>query len=298
MQILITIYYGENHITILKISNLGAFFEVIQIYSKLIGSPLNKIDFDSRNNNSILVVHFDTINNLFRRRFLMVNFPIKIKLNIKNLNKMEENSSYKINILPNDIIVQKNNETKCEKIKMHDFKEMKEISKEINKTIQEDNLKKISSIIKKLSPYEDYFNKYLINKEKFKWNSDKFESFYHYCKFKLFLNYSCVDERCQVEYYISAIKIFTNMYEELSGITNVNYYEKICAITSFYRKLKSDFENKENKCFLIGEYKLININDNKNYCYKLVYEFINNIINNLKENSKIFFTSIASKFWF
>ena len=287
-KFLISLYYGENYITILKTRNLGACFEVIQIYSKSIGIPLNKIDFDSGDNYSISVVHFDTINNLFRRRFLMVNFPIKIKLNIKNLNKMEENSSYKINILPNDIIVQKNNVSNCEKIKMHDFKEMKEISKEIDKTIQEINLKRISSITKKLSPYEYYFNQYLINKAKFEWNSDEFESFYHYCKFKLFLNYSCVDEKYQVEYYISANKIFTNIYEELSGITNVNYYEKICAITSFYRRLKSDFENKENKDFLIGEYKLININDNKNYCYKLVYDFINNIINNLKENSKIF----------
>ena len=52
-KFLITLYYGENHITILKTRNLGACFEVIQIYSKLIGSPLNKIDFDSGNNNSI-----------------------------------------------------------------------------------------------------------------------------------------------------------------------------------------------------------------------------------------------------
>lgn len=60
-----------------------------------------------------------------------------------------------------------------------------------------------------------------------------------------------------IEYYNSAIKIFTNIYEQLKKIYNVSNYEKICAITSLYRRLKRDFNNKENIAYLIGEYTLI-----------------------------------------
>ena len=46
------------------------------------------------------------------------------------------------------------------------------------------------------------------------------------------------------------------------------------AITSLYRRLKGDFDNKENIAYLIGEYTLLNMNDNKIICYNLVYNFI------------------------
>ena len=60
------------------------------------------------------------------------------------------------------------------------------------------------------------------------------------------------------------------------------------AITSLYRRLKGDFDNKENIAYLIGEYTLLNMNDNKIICYNLVYNFISKIIDNLKKNSFIF----------
>ena len=295
-KFLITLYFGENHITIYKSRNLGVCLEVIQIYSNLFGNPLNKIDFDYGNNNTISCVHFDTIGNKFRRRFLVVNFPINIKLNKKDLNKMKANSSYKVNILPNDIIVQENKKTECEKIKIDNFCLIKEISEDINKIIQEDQIKEVTTIIEKLKNYEKYFNQNLLNKEKYEWISEEFVAYYHYCKFKLFLNYSCVFEKKQVDYYSSAIKIFNRIYEEITKMENVNYYEKICAIVSLYRRLKIDFDNKENKLALIGEYKLINIKDNDNYCYKLVYKFIFDIIDKLKENSFIFLPLLQANF--
>ena len=96
-----------------------------------------------------------------------------------------------------------------------------------------------------------------MNKGEDNWNSDEFISYFHYFKFKLFLNYTYVNNNRQVAIYNSAIKIFTNIYEQLKKIYNISNYEKIYAITSLYRRLKEDFNNKENIAYLIGEYTLI-----------------------------------------
>ena len=45
-KFLITLYYGENHITILKSYNISACFKIIQTYSNLIGAPLKETTFD------------------------------------------------------------------------------------------------------------------------------------------------------------------------------------------------------------------------------------------------------------
>ena len=158
----------------------------------------------------------------------------------------------------------------------------------LEKIIQDKDLNKITKIIKDLAPYDNYFNQNLMNKGEDNWNSDEFISYFHYFKFKLFLNYTYVNDNRQVEYYNSAIKIFTNIYEQLKKIYNISNYEKICAITSLYRRLNGDFNNKENIAYLIGEYTLLNMNDNKIKCYNLVYNFISKIIDNLKKNSFIF----------
>lgn len=82
---------------------------------------------------------------------------------------------------------------------------------------------------------------------------------------------------------LQAMGIFKNIFQELTKISNISNYDKICAITSFYRRLKADFQNKENKDSIVGEYKLLNMNNNNNKCYKLVYDFITKIIDNLKK---------------
>ena len=74
--------------------------------------------------------------------------------------------------------------------------------------------------------------------------------------------------------------IFKNTYKELDIILNSTFYEKICPIAFLYIKLKIDCENKKNKNYLIGKYKLLNMNDNKIKCYNLAYGFITNINNN------------------
>ena len=87
-KFVITLYYGENHITIFKSLNVGICYEIIQIYSKSLGIPLEKIYFDTGKNNEISVDHFDTINNNFRRRFLIQVikcFCFRMKLSFKKI---------------------------------------------------------------------------------------------------------------------------------------------------------------------------------------------------------------------
>lgn len=81
-------------------------------------TPLDRINFISEDKQEVSAAYFDTISNIYKRRFLLVNFPINVKLNFNKINKMKENSSYKINILPHDIIVQENQESKL-KIKLN-----------------------------------------------------------------------------------------------------------------------------------------------------------------------------------
>ena len=203
---------------------------------------------------------------------------------------MKEKSSYKINILSNDAAVQENSKFLYEKIKMNDFEKMKEICIWIDKITQDKDLNKISKITKELVPYENYFNQNLMNKGEYQWNIEEFKFYFYYFKFKLFLLHACSFDNRKVDYYSSALKIYSNIYEDLTNITNISFYEKICAITSLYQRLKGDAENKENKKYIIGKYTLLNMNNinNDNICYKLVKDFINKIIENLEEKSFIF----------
>ena len=292
-KFIITLYYDENHITIFKSFKVGVTYEIIHVFSNQNMTPLDRINFISEDKQEVSAAYFDTISNIYKRRFLLVNFPINVKLNFNKINKMKENSSYKINILPHDIIVQENQESKLKnKIKLDDFNKMKNIVKDIDEFIKKDRINmdfnEMKKIINKLNPYENYFNQNLMDKEDNNWNQDELTFYYHYFLFKLYLNYATIDDSSRITYYYSAMKIFKNIYKELDKISNVNIYEKICGLVSLYMSIKSDCDNKENKCHLIGEYKLLNMNNNKIKCYNLAYEFIFNIIDNLKENSFIF----------
>ena len=70
--------------TFINSLNFGVCYEIIQIYSKLIGKSLHKVDFDFGKNNEISAIHFDIIGNSFRRKFLIiVNFYYKYKIKNK-----------------------------------------------------------------------------------------------------------------------------------------------------------------------------------------------------------------------
>ena len=175
---------------------------------------------------------------------------------------MKDNSNYKINLLPNDIIINEvEKTTKTHKKELNNIDKIKTICLKLDGIIQYKkkniDLNQVSSVQKDLASYDDYFNQNLMNKADYTWSSDEFASYYYYFKFKLFLNYVFFDDNKKVEYYLKAMKIFTNIYQELKEISNVSFYEKIGALTSLYARLKTDFEHKDNKNHLIGEYRLL-----------------------------------------
>ena len=290
----ISLYYGENHLTILRSARVGTTYEIINFFPKNSQmKPIDKIDFFIENNQKISAKYFDTIGNDYKRRFLLVNFPIYIKLNFIGIKKMKENLSYKIDMFENDIIIHENKESPSkEKIKLNDFNKMTTISKEIENFIKNErtkvNFDQMKKIIEELQPYDNYFNQNLMNKEDNNWRSEEFNFYYYYFQFKLYLMYVTNKDSTKITYYQAANQIFKNTFKELEKMKNVTFFQKICAIVSLYIRFKTDCENKENKSHLIGQYKLINIDDNKIKCYNLVYEFISKIINNLKENSLIY----------
>ena len=92
---------------------------------------------------------------------------------------MKEKSSYKINILPNNVIIQENSISKSEeKEKLEDFNKMKYFMEQIDELVKNNrnniNLTKMEKIIKDLEPFDKYFNQNLINKENNHWGYDEF----------------------------------------------------------------------------------------------------------------------------
>ena len=292
-KFIITIYFDENHITIFKSSKIGVTYEIIQVFPNKSIIPLDKIDFIDVNNKLISAKHFDTINNVYKKRFMLVNFPINVKLNLNKIYKMKENGNYKINLFPNDIIIQEiKRNKKIQKEELIDLNEWNNIVKDIDALIEKNrkntDLVKMKKIIDEIEKYDKYFNQNLMNKEEENWNLEEFTFYYYYFQFKLFIKYVCANNIRKISYYHSAMGIYKKIFNELEEMKNITPYEKICAIASLYNRLNSDCDNKENKNYIIGEYELINMENNKIKCYNLAYEFISKIINNLKENSFIF----------
>lgn len=122
--------------------------------------PLDKIDFSCESNQEISATFFDTIGNSYKRRFLLNNFHINVKLNFNKINKMKEKSSYKISIIPKDIIMQKNKAALLtKKVELNDFNKMANLTKEIDNYIKKDREKidydEMRIINKELKSYDD-----------------------------------------------------------------------------------------------------------------------------------------------
>ena len=122
--------------------------------------PLDKIDFSCESNQEISATFFDTIGNSYKRRFLLNNFHINVELNFNKINKMKEKSSYKISIIPKDIIMQKNKAALLtKKVELNDFNKMANLTKEIDNYIKKDREKidydEMRIINKELKSYDD-----------------------------------------------------------------------------------------------------------------------------------------------
>ena len=291
-KFIITLYNCENHITIFKSSIVGICCEIIQIYSDKIEIPLDKIIFYSEEN-QFIVTNFDKNENTYRRRFLIVNCSKNIR-NITEFKKMKNAKNYIINLLPKDIIIQRNNdkEKEIKKVNLKNFNKFKQIFVKIDELIKIGKSKKddvaISTIKKKLKSYKKYFYQNLINKGNCDWKPEEFISYYYFYKFKIFLRYIYTHSSEKIIYYYKALQIYEKIYKDLNDIFNATIYDKICIIKSLYGQFLKECNNKANKYSNIGEYKILNRAANEIKCYNLAFNFISEIIKNLKETSSIF----------
>ena len=296
IKFLVTLYYDENHMTIFKSKKIGFCFEVInQISYDEDKFPLEEISFKDGNDSNILVKDYDNIGNKYRRRFLVVNAPNEINLPLKNLNNLKHNMSYKIVVLPKTQIlvyeIRKSEEIFKNDINLEEFKILQNRIEKVMREKQEDEM---ITIFNSLQLYNTYFDQILINKEDFDWKLAEFQAFYFYHAFKLFFHSEIEkDDRIRKFYRLSE-SVFSTNYETLLCNLNMSIYDKILAIKSLYEMLYNDFINKKNKTLLVGEYAFIDLNENKNSCYNIAFKFINNIIDNLREDSLIFYPTLQA----
>ena len=291
IKFLITLYYDENHITIFKSKKIGVCFEVInQISYDSDKFPLEEISFKDENDDNILVKDYDNIGNKYRRRFLVVNAPSEINLPIKNLNNLKQHLSYKVVVLPKTQIIvyeiKKSEEIIKNDINLDEFKILQNRIENVMNEKQED---KMIEIFNSLQSYKTYFNQILLNKEDFEWKLEEFQAYYFYHAFKLFFHSETEKNDRIRKYYRMAKSVFSKNYEIVLNDFNINIYDKILAIKSLYEMLYYEFINKKNKNLLVGEYTFMDLYNNKNSCYNIAFKFINNFIDNLREDSLIFY---------
>jgi len=291
VKFLITLYYDENHMTIFKSKKIGVCFEVInQISYDSDKFPFEEISFKDGSEDNIVVKDYDNIGNKYRRRFLVVNAPSEINLPIKNLNNLKLNLSYKVVVLPKTKIlvyeIKKPENIIKKDINLDEFKILQNRIEKVMNEKKEDEIREISNI---LQSYNTYFDQILINKEDFDWKLEEFQAYYYYYAFKLFFRSESENNDRIRKYYRMSNSVFSKNYETLLCAFNINTYDKILAIKSLYEMLCYDFINKKNKNLLIGEYTFMDLYENKNSCYNTAIKFINNIIDNLREDSLIFY---------
>ena len=288
MKFLIDLYYAENHITIIKSKNIGVAYEIInQISYEENNFPLGQICFKENDNNDIIVKDYDNIGNKFRRRFLVVNAPIKNDLAI-NFDKLKNNMSYKVVLLPKNknLVYEIKEPEKIEKINL-DLEQFKLVQNRIENVLKAGTEEEIKDISKELEKYNKYFDQILINKEDFDWKFEEFQPFYFYLKFNLFYKSKNETAAELIEYYQNSLSIFSQNYDEILFTFEISNYDKVLAIKSLYIMICYDSLN--NDSYILGSYQFLSLYNNKYDCYKYAFKFLNDIIDNLSEDSFIFY---------
>jgi len=288
-KFLITLYYASNYITVIKSKKVGVSYEIInQISTDGKTSFINKIELQGDNGKNIEVKNSDNIGNKFRKRFLIVNSPIKINLPIKFTN-IKEKSSYKVLVLPsNKIIVHEIIEQeKNDKININ-INDFKCVESKITNLMTNYDKEEAIKLNKEIGKFDNYFQQNLLNKKKFNWTTDEFIAYYHFHLFHLFLSSKQAKNDAKLDYYISSLTLYSNKYKELFTTFDLNDYDKILAISTLYSLINFNARNNINKFCILGDYYIETMNNHKIQCYKYAFDFLSDIINKLKEESFIF----------
>ena len=288
-KFLITLYYASNYITIIKSTKVGVSYEIInQITTDRKTSFIDKIELQGDNGKSIEVKISDNIGNKFRKRFLIVNSPIKINLPIKFTN-IKKNSSYTVLVLPKDKIIvheifeqEKNDKIS---ISINDFKSLETKIGNVMKNYDKDETTKLNN---EMGKFDNYFQQNLLNKENFNWTTEEFIAYYYFYIFHLFLSSKQAKKNEELEYYSSSLTLYSNKYKELLETFDLNAYDKILAISTLYSLINFNAMDDINKYCLLGDYYIETMNNHKFQCYKYAFDFLSDIIKKLKEESFIF----------
>ena len=291
----LTLYYGENHITIFKSKKIGVCYEIIKqlSYENKNENEIKEITFQYDKSNKFTISYFDTLDNIYRKRILVVNVPIILDLKNINFNKIKNGLSYKISIFPsNYALIQRIKEVVEHKIIEIDNETISDINIKIpmifdSKTKSEEKEKLYNEIKEKVLSSKKYFNQDLIKLKKKDWDFYSYSSFYNFYRFHL-LVLSKNEDINILNYFKKAIKIFEDINLQLVNL-KLSDYEKILALCSLHNSLIIDCYDENNKNHDCGEYYLIDTKNIDYKCYKLSLEFINKIINNLREDSAIFY---------
>ena len=288
MKFLITLYYDENHITIIKSKKIGVTYEIInQISYDEDKFPLEQIYFKDNDNNDIIVKDSDNIGNKFRKRFLVVNAPIKNDLSI-NFDKLKNNLSYKVVVLPKSktLVYEIKEPEKIEKINL-DLEQFKLIQNKIENVLKKENEEEITYISNELKKYNKYFDQVLINKEDFDWIFEEFQAFYYYLIFQLLYKSKNETNDRLIKYYQDSLSIFSYNYKVIMLTFEISNYDKVLAIKSLY--IMICYDSLSNKNYLIGKYDFMALYKIKYDSYKYAFKFLNDIVDNLTEDSFIFY---------
>ena len=124
---------------------------------------------------------------LINKLLLMIVKKIKIDLPIK-FNHIKEHSSYKVVILPKNVILvhEIKESRKITKVNL-DLNEFLVIQKRIENLFEKYNEKEMKDISVGLKKYDVYFRQNLLNKEDFEWKYEELCAFYFYHAFHLFI---------------------------------------------------------------------------------------------------------------
>ncbi len=293
---IINLFYGTNYINIFNSSELGVSYEFIYQYdfTKSVVSKKEIFSLVDKNNNVYKINKYDDFGNKYRNRFVIINCPPQYDINdlITFNKKIKKGKSYKIVFYPfltttHEIILDK---------ETNNSKNIYDIYNYINGNIKINEIKnykkyydenKIKNISKKLKPFKDYFTLNLnIRKDEFL-NANNYDIFYkvYYFEFIDLIKNNNGEKR---QYFKKGLNRIIKLNEEMEE-KKISNYDKILLIYSLRVIILIDSNQGKDK-LIFGEYILTDINELPNHsCYPMAFNFLKDIINNLKEDSLLFY---------
>ena len=292
---IINLFYGTNYINIFNSSELGVSYEFIYQYdfTESVVSKKEVFSLFDKKDNVYKINKYDDFGNKYRNRFVIINCPPQYDINnLVTFNKrIKKGKSYKIVFYPtlttvHEIILNQETNNSKSIYDIYDYinENIKIIDKKYNKYYDENKIKNISQ---KLKPFEDYFTLNLhIRKDEFL-NANNYDIFYkvYYFEFIDLIKNNNGEKR---NYFKKGLNRIIKLNEEMEE-KKISNYDKILLMYSLRVIILIDSNQRKDK-LIFGEYILTDIKElPNNTCYPMAFKFLKDIIDNLKEDSLLFY---------